>query len=59
MLGRITQPKITLGTQVMELTASSMARCATTAVIVIHDERATRFADGTARITDCRLDAGV
>jgi hemin transport system ATP-binding protein len=48
-----------LGAQVMELICTEMTRRGTTAIIVTHDERATRFADRTVTITDGRLDLAV
>lgn len=44
-----------LGLQVMDLIRSEMRQRNTTAIIVTHDERATRFADRTVHIIDGRL----
>jgi putative ABC transport system ATP-binding protein len=46
-----------LGLQVMDLIRTEMKQRGTTAIVVTHDQRATRFADRTVHITDGRLDA--
>ena len=46
-----------LGEQVMELIRSEMKDRGTAAIVVTHDDRITRFADRTVRITDGVLDA--
>jgi putative ABC transport system ATP-binding protein len=44
-----------LGLQVMDLIRTEMRQRGTTAIIVTHDQRATRFADRTVHISDGRL----